>query len=97
MDFISLTIKFLTLLAKFVGNYGMAIIVLTIIVCIFGLLALIVSSKFLKFLYLFIGLDLLIMGYNNERIFRKEGLTIVYIASGIALVIYSILKFIGVL
>ena len=72
-------------------------IVLTIIVCIFGLLALIVSSKFLKFLYLFIGLDLLIMGYNNERIFRKEGLTIVYIASGIALVIYSILKFIGVL
>ena len=32
MDFISLTIKFLTLLAKFVGNYGMAIIVLTIIV-----------------------------------------------------------------
>jgi hypothetical protein len=72
-------------------------IVLTIIVCIFGLLALIVSSKFLKFLYLFIGLDLLIMGYNNERIFRKEGLTIVYIASGIAFVIYSILKFIGVL
>jgi hypothetical protein len=37
------------------------------------------------------------MGYNNERIFRKEGLTIVYIASGIALVICSILKFIGVL
>ncbi|MBR2679001.1 MAG: hypothetical protein IKE63_06250 [Bacilli bacterium] len=72
-------------------------IVLTIIVCIFGLLSLIVSSKFLKFLYLFIGLDLLIMGYNNERIFRKEGLTIFYMISGIVLVIYSILKFIGVL
>ena len=32
MDFISLTIKFLTLLADFVGNYGLAIILLTIIV-----------------------------------------------------------------
>lgn len=32
MDFISLTIKFLSLLAQFVGNYGLAIILLTIIV-----------------------------------------------------------------
>ena len=32
MDFISLTIKFLSLLAHFVGNYGLAIILLTIIV-----------------------------------------------------------------
>ena len=32
MDFISLTISFLSLLAKFVGNYGLAIIVLTLIV-----------------------------------------------------------------
>ncbi len=32
MDFITLTIKFLSLLAKFVGSYGLAIILLTIIV-----------------------------------------------------------------
>jgi len=32
VDFITLTIKFLSLLAKFVGNYGLAIILLTIIV-----------------------------------------------------------------
>ncbi|MCM1338388.1 MAG: YidC/Oxa1 family membrane protein insertase [Muribaculaceae bacterium] len=32
MDFITLTIKFLSLLAKFVGNYGLAIILLTVIV-----------------------------------------------------------------
>lgn len=32
MDFISLTIKFLSLLAQFVGNYGLAIILLTVIV-----------------------------------------------------------------
>ena len=32
MDFISYTIKFLSLLAHFVGNYGLAIILLTIIV-----------------------------------------------------------------
>lgn len=32
MDFITLTIKFLSLLAKYVGNYGLAIILLTIIV-----------------------------------------------------------------
>lgn len=32
MDFITLTIKFLSVLAKYVGNYGLAIILLTIIV-----------------------------------------------------------------
>jgi YidC/Oxa1 family membrane protein insertase len=32
VDFITLTIKFLSILAKFVGNYGLAIIILTIIV-----------------------------------------------------------------
>ena len=72
-------------------------IVLTILVCIFGLLVLIVSSKYLKFLYLLIGLDLIILGYNNKKIFKKEGLTIVYMATGIGLVIYSILIIIGVL
>jgi YidC/Oxa1 family membrane protein insertase len=32
VDFITLTIKFLSVLAKFVGNYGLAIIILTVIV-----------------------------------------------------------------
>mgnify|MGYP006916049641 CR=1 FL=1 len=72
-------------------------IVLTIIVVIFGLLYLIVGSKFRNLFYLFIGLDLIIMGYNNIKVFKKQGLTIVYFASGIALIIYTILAMIGVL
>lgn len=72
-------------------------IILTIVVLIFGLLYLIVGSKFRNLFYLFIGLDLVIMGYNNMRIYRKQGLTIVYFASGIALIIYTILAMIGVL
>ena len=72
-------------------------IILTVVVCIFGILTLILGSKFLKFLYLFIGLDLLILAYNNKYVFHKEGLTITYLATGIALTIYSILMIVGVL
>lgn len=72
-------------------------IILTIVVVVFLLLYLIVGSKFLNLLYLFIGLDLLIMGYNNNKVFKKEGFTIVYYASGVALIVYSILRMVGVL
>lgn len=72
-------------------------IILTIVVVILGLLYLIAGSKFLNWLYIFIGLDLIIMGYNNIKIFKKQGLTIVYFASGIALIIYTILRMVGVI
>ena len=71
--------------------------ILTLVVCIFGILTLILGSKFLKFLYLFIGLDLLILAYNNKYVFHKDGLTIMYLSSGVALTIYSILMIVGVL
>ena len=66
-------------------------IILTVIVLIFGLLYLIVGSKFRNIFYIFIGLDLIVMGYNNIKIFKKQGATIVYFATGIALIIYTIL------
>lgn len=72
-------------------------IVLTILVLIFGLLYLIVGSKFKNVFYIFIGLDLIVMGYNNIKVFKKQGATIVYFATGIALIIYTILAMIGVL
>jgi hypothetical protein len=72
-------------------------IILTVIVLIFGLLYLIVGSKFRNIFYIFIGLDLIVMGYNNIKIFKKQGATIVYFATGIALIIYTILSMIGVL
>ena len=72
-------------------------IILTVIVLIFGLLYLIVGSKFRNVFYIFIGLDLIVMGYNNIKIFKKQGATIVYFATGIALIIYTILSMIGVL
>ena len=72
-------------------------IILTVVVCVFGILSLILGSKFLKFLYLFIGLDLLVLAHNNKNIFHKEGLTIMYLSSGIALTVYSILMIVGVL
>lgn len=72
-------------------------IILTVIVLIFGLLYLIVGSKFRNIFYIFIGLDLIVMGYNNIKIFKKQGATIVYFVTGIALIIYTILSMIGVL
>ena len=70
---------------------------LTIVVLILALLYLIVGSKFRNAFYIFIGLDLIIMGYNNIKVFKKTGATIVYFTTGIVLIIYTILSMIGVL
>ncbi len=71
-------------------------LVLTLLVVIFALLSYIVNRKFFSFFYLFIALDLFAMAYNNERIYRRENVTKAYIFAGVILLIYSILRFIGV-
>ena len=73
-------------------------VILTVLVLVFVLLALIVNSKFFPYVYLFMGLDLLIMAYNNKRVFNKDKkMSMLYLEFGIVIIIYAILKLIGVI
>lgn len=70
---------------------------LTILVVVFSLLGLIVNKKLFTYLYLFIALDLMAMAYNNKRIYNRPGLTMPYLVIGIVMLVYAVLKFIGVI
>ena len=72
-------------------------VIVTIIVLVFAIIALFVNSKFFPYLYLSMGIDLLIMSYNNKKIFNKEkNIVILYLAFGVLMILYSILSFLGV-
>lgn len=70
--------------------------IVTVVVIIFGILSLFNKSYYYTF-ELVIGVDLFIMAYNNQKIYQKKNLTIIYLLVGLFLVISSILKMIGVL
>ncbi len=70
--------------------------IVTVVVVIFGILSLFNKSYYSTF-ELVIGVDLFIMAYNNQKIYQKKNLTIIYLLVGLFLVISSILKMIGVL
>ena len=70
--------------------------IVTVVVVIFGILSLFDKSYYSTF-ELVIGVDLFIMAYNNQKIYQKKNLTIIYLLVGLLLVISSILKMIGVL
>ena len=72
-------------------------VILTILMVIFLVLSLLVSKKLYSYFYLLVGLDLLAMAYNNKNIYKKDKVTIIYIIFGIIMIIYAILKFLGVI
>lgn len=70
--------------------------IVTILVVIFLILGLI-SNKLFSYFYLFVGIDLIIMAYNNKKVFNKDKkIIIMYLVTGIIIIIYAILKFLGV-
>ena len=71
--------------------------ILTAIVVILAICGFIINSKILNFCFLTAGLDLFVMAHNNKMVYHKENLTEIYIIAGVLLVIYSLLRFIGVL
>lgn len=71
-------------------------IIVTIVVVVFAILSLFVSDNFLPILELFIGLDLMIMAYNNKKIYQRGKVTYIYLIVGILLIVYAILSLVGV-
>lgn len=68
--------------------------ILTIITVILGVWYLFRPSLLLPFQFL-LGIDLLVMAYNNQIIYHRKNATIMYIMIGILLLVLALFKLIG--
>jgi hypothetical protein len=46
---------------------------------------------------IFGGLDLLVMAYNNEKIYHNKGISVVYVIFGVVMLIWGIVGLVGVI
>lgn len=69
-------------------------------VCVIGILAIsvlaIFENSFTIPIEVLVGITLLIMAYNNSKLFKRKGLTSIYIIFGIISLIIGILGYFGV-
>ncbi len=64
--------------------------VFTLLLLIFAVISIINHSMF-PYFEIFMGIDLMIMAYNNKKIFQKEKLTLYYLIFGIIVLIVGII------
>lgn len=62
-------------------------IVLSILLLVFGIIAMFFNSKFIPLAYLLLSLVLFVMAWNNFKIHNRKYMTIVYILFGIVTLI----------
>ena len=67
-----------------------------------GLLAIIgiitiFNNSFFPYLEILLGLNLLLLAYNNQRIFHKQKMTVMYIVFGVIVILVGILSLLGVM
>lgn len=69
-------------------------------VCVVGILAIsvlaIFENSFTIPVEVLVGITLLIMAYNNVKLFKRKGLTVVYIIFGIISLVIGVLGYFGV-
>lgn len=69
-------------------------------ICVIGILALsilaIFEHSFTIPIEVLVGITLLLMAYNNREIFKRQGLTIVYIIFGLVSLIVGFLGYFGI-
>ena len=70
---------------------------LTIAMLVFAVLSVTLDKSFYKLFVLFMGLDLIVIGINNYKVYKRRNATIMYIVTGVILIIFIILKWLGVL
>lgn len=70
-------------------------VIFTVLAIIFVILYLF-NNIFEKWYELFIGIDFLILAYNNYWTFRRKKFTLIYIICGVVLLLISIFNFLGV-
>ena len=69
-------------------------------VCVIGVLFIsilaIFEHSFTVPIEVLIGITLLIMAYNNDKLFKRKGLTVVYLVFGIVCLLIGVLGYFGV-
>lgn len=70
-------------------------IILSIVTIILGILSFIHSS-YVSWFQLILGIDLIIMAYNNQVFYHRRYFTLFYIIAGLCFLVLSILHFMGV-
>ena len=70
-------------------------IIVTVIAVIFGIIT-IFKNSFSPFFKISVGVDLLIMAYNNHKIYHKKNLTIIYIVFAVLVIVLGVLSLLGV-
>ena len=71
-------------------------IIVTIVVVILGILTFF-SNRFMPFFQMAMAIDLILFAYQNEKVFHRKNLTIIYLVCGILLLIFSCLLLLGVI
>ncbi len=72
-------------------------IVLTILLCVFAIIGFFVNPWYFSIMRIIIGIDLLVMAFNNERVYHSRSVTIIYIIIGIMTFIWGLLNIFGVM
>lgn len=70
-------------------------LILTIVTVVLGIWLLFRASLMPVF-QLFLGIDLLVMAYNNQIIYHRKKATILYVVIGILLLVFDLLLVLGV-
>ena len=70
--------------------------IVTVVALVLFLLFLICGKKYLIFLEIFVSIDLLIMAYNNKKIYRRNKMTVAYIVGSILMAFYVLMTILGV-
>lgn len=55
-----------------------------------------VNHQNISYLEFFLGITLVVMGYNNKQFYQRKNMTILYFVIGISLILFSIVQFLGV-
>ena len=70
---------------------------LTLLVVVIGIVSIFLGKKYFIVFEFLVGLDLFAMAYNNEKIYKRKNYTILYIVSGIGMIVCGILSVLGVI
>ena len=70
-------------------------LIFTLLIIILGI-AYFIDHDYDKWFELMLGIDLIIMGYNNYLIYKRAYFTTMYMIVGIIVIIISIFNFLGV-
>ena len=71
--------------------------IITIAIIVIWIIALIQKNNILhNVTKILLGLDFLIMAYNNTRVYNRKKVTIIYIIAGVSCIVLGIMDIVGV-